>query len=112
MSQHDLPLPGYDDLPVGAIESRARTLGEKDVRRLYDYEKEHADRVRVVQILENRLVALHTGAAEPSGGNPQAFAPEAGQASAGGSPVSPAIEGPTQNPPSQGVPTNPAQPRT
>ena len=112
MSQHDLPLPGYDDLPVGAIETRARTLGEKEVRTLVDYEKAHANRVRVVQILENRLVALHTGAAEPSGGDPQAFAPESGRGSAGGSPVSPATEGPARNPPSQGTPANPAQPRT
>jgi hypothetical protein len=112
MSHHDLPLPGYDDLPVGGIESRVRTLGEKDVRALYDYEKSHADRVRVVQILKNRLVALHTGDAEPSGGDPQAVTPEAGPGVAGGSPVSPATEGPPRNPPSQGVPTNPAQPRT
>jgi hypothetical protein len=36
---------------------------------------------------------------------------EARGAAAGGSPVSPATEGPAQNPPSHGVPTNPAQPR-
>lgn len=112
MTEHDLPLPDYDDLPVGAIESRVRTLGEKDVRRLYDYEKEHANRVRIVQILESRLVALNTGAAQPSGGDPTAPAPEAGASPSGGSAVSPDTAGPAQNPPSHGVPTNPAQPRT
>lgn len=112
MSHHELPLPDYDDLPVGAIESRVRTLGEKDVRALYDYEKAHADRVRVVQILEHRLVALNTGEAAPSGGDPRGVAPEAGGSPSSGSPVSPVTEGPPQNPPSQGVPTNPAQPRT
>ena len=112
MSHHELPLPDYDDLPVGAIESRVRTLGEKDVRALYDYEKEHADRVRVVQILKHRLVALSTGEAAPSGGDPRGVAPEAGGSTSSGSPVSPVTEGPPQNPPSQGVPTNPAQPRT
>ncbi len=111
MSHHELPLPDYDNLPVGSIESRIRTLGERDVRRLYDYEKDHADRVQVVQILERRLVALNTGEAEPTGGDPTGTAPETHQEARGGSKASPANQGPVQNPPSQGVPTNPAQPR-
>lgn len=112
MASHDaLPLPDYDNLPVGSIESRIRTLGEQDVRRLYDYEKAHADRVQVVQILENRLVALHSGDAEPTGGDPNAVAPETGATPTGSKKASPSQEGPAQNPPSQGVPTNPAQPR-
>ena len=112
MSQH-LALPDYDSLPVGAIESRVRTLEEDDVRELLRYEKEHADRVQVVQILDHRLEALRRGDAEPSGGNPAAPAPEApGNAAAGPEQASPSTEGPAQNPPSHGVPTNPAQPRT
>lgn len=111
MSHHELPLPDYDNLPVGSIESRIRSLGEQQVRQLYDYEREHADRVQVVQILERRLVALNTGEAEPTGGDPSGVAPEAHQDPKGGSKASPANEGPVQNPPSQGVPTNPAQPR-
>lgn len=106
-----LPLPDYDNLPTGSIESRIRTLGEADVRTLLDHERAHADRIQVVQLLERRLVALNTGEAEPSGGNPQAVAPEAAAGPAGGSKVSPQTEGDPQNPPSQGVPTNPAQPR-
>jgi hypothetical protein len=110
-SHDDLPLPEYDNLPVGSIESRIRTLGEQDVRQLYDYERAHADRVQVVQVLESRLVALHSGEAEPTGGDPNAPAPEAGAAPVGNPKASPIQEGPPQNPPSQGVPTNPAQPR-
>lgn len=110
-SQHELPLPDYDNLTVGSIESRIRSLGEQGVRTLYDYEREHANRVQVVQILERRLVALNTGEAEPTGGDPTAIAPEAQQQPSGGSKASPDQQGPVQNPPSQGVPTNPAQPR-
>lgn len=110
-SRPELPIPDYDGLPAGSIESRIRTLGEKGVRQLYDYEKEHANRVQVLQVLEQRLVALNTGAAEPSGGDPAAPAPEAAEGERGDSKVSPATAGPPQNPPSQGVPTNPAQPR-
>jgi hypothetical protein len=109
---HDqLPLPDYDDLPVGSIQSRIRTLGERGVRELYDYERQHANRIQVVQLLKNRLVALNTGQAEPTGGDPNAVAPETNTAVPGGSKASPATEGPAQNPPSHGVPTNPAQPR-
>jgi hypothetical protein len=112
MASHDeFPLPDYDNLPVGSIESRIRTLGEQDVRQLYDYEKAHADRVQVVQILENRLVALHRGEAEPTGGDPDAITPETGATPVGSKKASPSQQGPPQNPPSQGVPTNPAQPR-
>jgi hypothetical protein len=44
MSQ-ELPLPDYDSLPVGSIESRVKTLGETGVRQLFDYERHHANRV-------------------------------------------------------------------
>jgi hypothetical protein len=107
----ELPIPDYDHLPTGSLESRIRTLGQHGVRVLLDHERQHANRVQVVRILEQRLVALDTGAAEPSGGDPAAPAPEASAGAAGGSKASPATEGPPQNPPSQGVPTNPAQPR-
>ncbi|GAA1502808.1 hypothetical protein GCM10009740_38940 [Terrabacter terrae] len=108
----DLPLPDYDGMPLGSIESRVRTLDADGVERVLAYEREHADRIQVVQVLEHRLTALRTGAAKPSGGDPTAAAPEMTAGRPGGSTASPATEGPTQNPPSQGVPTNPAQPRS
>ena len=106
MSGHDLPLPDYDHLPTGSLESRVRTLDADGVARLLEYEREHADRVQVVQMLEHRLERLRSGEAAPSGGDPAAPAPEA----APGQPASAAVtEGPKQNPPSQGDPTNPAR---
>lgn len=111
MTHHELPLPDYDGLPTGSIESRVRTLGEAQVRELLDYERAHANRIQVVQILERRLVALNTGDASPSGGDPSAAAPEAAPGAMGGSKASPQTQGDPVNPPSQGVPTNPAQPR-
>jgi hypothetical protein len=106
-----LPIPDYDNLPTGSIESRIRTLGQRGVRDLLDHERQHARRVQIISILERRLVALDTGEAEPSGGDPAASAPEAQPGAPGGSKASPVTEGPPQNPPSQGVPTNPGQPR-
>lgn len=111
MAEHDLPIPDYDNLAIGSLESRVRALDPDGVARLLQHEREHADRVQVVQLLEQRLERLRSGEAQPSGGDPAAPAPEtAGMP--GTSAVSPATEGPTLNPPSQGVPTNPAQPRT
>ncbi|MDQ1512216.1 MAG: hypothetical protein QOC59_58 [Microbacteriaceae bacterium] len=75
---------------------------------LLDYEHAHGNRLPVVQVLEHRIEALR-GGAEPSGAVEQRM-PEV-TTSAGGSLVSPATAGPKINPPSQGVPTNPAQPR-
>lgn len=109
-ARDDLPLPDYDHLPVGSLTSRIRTLGAADLQTLLDYEKAHANRVQVVTAMQNRLTGLE-GGAQPSGGDPAAVTPEAPPPAAGGSKVSGATTGPAMNPPSQGVPTNPAQPR-
>jgi hypothetical protein len=107
MTHHDLPLPDYDDLPLGSLESRVRTLDADGVNRLLEYEKEHGNRLPVVQVLEARAQALVDGA-EPTGGSPQGATPEVGSQ---GSAEPAQKEGPPVNPPSQGDPTNPAQPR-
>jgi hypothetical protein len=112
MSASQLPLPDYDDLSTAAIESRARTLDSDGVRALLDYEKEHAHRIQVIQVLQHRLEALTSGDAQPSGGDPAATAPEAGTATHGTGNASPQTQGPPVNPPSHGDPTNPAQPRS
>ncbi|WP_435746565.1 hypothetical protein [Nocardioides sp. SYSU DS0663] len=109
---HDqLPLPDYDHMPVGSLEGRIRSLDAGALESLLAYERAHADRVQVVQLLENRLAAVRDGA-PLSGGSPMAEAPEVDHApradSQGGAAVT---EEPAINPPSQGVPTNPAQPR-
>ena len=111
MTEHDaLPLPDYDHLPLAGLTSRIRTLDVAGVQTLLDYERAHGDRAPVVTVLENRLGALQEGAS-PSGGDPAAPAAEAPPAASGGSKVSEATTGPKMNPPSQGDPTNPAQPR-
>ncbi|MGY1811063.1 hypothetical protein ACI8AF_27150 [Blastococcus sp. SYSU D00669] len=113
MTEHDqLPLPDYDHLPLGGLTSRIRTLDEAGVQTLLEYEQAHGNRLPVVEVLRNRLEGLRNGA-QPSGGDPAAdVAAEAPVHAAGGSKVSQATSGPPMNPPSQGDPTNPAQPRT
>ena len=111
MTEHDqLPLPDYDHLPVEGLTSRIRTLEARDLETLLEYERAHADRPQVVTIMENRLASLREGA-QPSGGDPAAPAADDPVHTAHGSKVSTATTAPAMNPPSQGVPTNPAQPR-
>jgi len=108
MTHHEAPLPDYDSLATGSIESRARALDADGVRQLLAYEQAHAARPQVVMMLEHRLQSLESGATQPSGGDPTAPAPETALGDAPGASVT---EGPPVNPPSQGDPTNPAQPR-
>ena len=108
---HDqLPLPDYDHLPEGSLESHIRSLDAEALEQLLAYERAHADRLRVVQLLTTRRDAVRDGA-PLSGGSPLADTPELQHAPPPDSPASPQTEGPPVNPPSQGVPTNPAQPR-
>jgi hypothetical protein len=112
MTEHDqLPIPDYDQLPVGGLTSRIRSLDAAGLQILLDYERGHANRIQIVQIMQNRLSSLKEGA-QPSGGDPAAPAADDPTHAAGGSKVSEATSGPAMNPPSQGDPTNPAQPRS
>ncbi|MGY1653644.1 hypothetical protein [Geodermatophilus sp. SYSU D01119] len=112
MTEHDqLPLPDYDHLPVEGLISRIRTLDATGLQTLLDYERAHADRLQVTMAMENRLRSLHEGA-QPSGGDPAAPAADDPVAASAGSKVSEATTGPKINPPSQGDPTNPGQPRS
>lgn len=109
-SRDALPIPDYDHLPVTGLAHRIRSLEAEQVDRLISYERAHGERLPVLQVLETRLQELADGAT-PSGGDAAGLAPAQAPAPEGGSKVSPDTQGPVQNPPSQGVPTNPAQPR-
>ncbi|MGK5111227.1 MULTISPECIES: hypothetical protein [unclassified Geodermatophilus] len=112
MTERDqLPLPDYDHLPVDGLTSRIRSLDAAGLETLLAYERAHANRLQVVTIMQNRLTSLRAGA-KPSGGDPTAPAADDPVPAAAGSKVSEATSGPPVNPPSQGVPTNPAQPRS
>lgn len=106
----DLPLPDYDQLPIGSLQNRIRSLTADELREVLEYERTHAARLQVSTILQARLDELEDGA-QPSGGSPDAPHPEVAPHARGGSRVSPQTAGPPINPPSQGVPSNPAQPR-
>ncbi|MER5297790.1 MULTISPECIES: hypothetical protein [Streptomyces] len=105
-----LPLPDYDHLPIGGLESRVRSLSAEEVEELIAYERTHADRLPVTELLTARLEQLHAGA-EPTSGDPAAFRPEQAQGHTESS-VSPATTtAQPYSPPPHGTPDQPAKPK-
>jgi hypothetical protein len=98
-----LPIPDYDHLPAGSLTHRIRSLDADGLAALLDYERAHGDRLPVVQLLSQRLDALRSGEAEPSGGNPFAPQPEHAPAADSGSPGNPATSPDNNQPLRHGV---------
>ncbi|ORT60773.1 hypothetical protein [Streptomyces sp. CB03238] len=113
MTTHDrggLPLPDYDQLPVGTLEHRIRSLSVPELDQLLHYEHEHADRAMVVQVITARKRQLDAGA-PLSGGNPAASKPETAGHGQGGSRVSPATSPEPMSPPPHGTPDQQGKPK-
>lgn len=108
-ARNALPLPDYDHLPIGGLESRIRSLSAGEVEELLAYERSHADRVPATGLLKARLEQLNAGA-EPTSGDPGALRPEQG-AGRSGSPVSPATSPQPSSPPPHGTPDQRGKPK-
>ncbi len=80
----ELPLPDYDQTPLGALRHRIRSLDERQLTTLIDHEREHGARAPLLQLLDTRLDQLRDGA-EPAPGDPAAAPPSSDTAA--GSPV-------------------------
>jgi|GraSoiStandDraft_30_1057271.scaffolds.fasta_scaffold448041_2 hypothetical protein len=65
----ELPLPDYDQLSLGDLRHRVRSLQEPQLRALIDHEQAHGRRAPVLQVLHARAEELR-GGAQPSGGDP------------------------------------------
>ncbi|MET8244376.1 hypothetical protein ABZV31_08025 [Streptomyces sp. NPDC005202] len=104
-----LPLPDYDHLPLGALESRVRSLTVEEVEELLAFERTHADRLPVTEVLTSRLEQLQSGA-QPTQGNPAALRPEQAGSHAG-SPVTPATSPQPFSPPPHGTPDQRGKPK-
>src|SRR3954469_21506275 len=110
MSESELPIPEWDGLPMGDLESRLRALEVDELHAMRDHEEDHANRIQVMQLLDQRIKAVESGA-EVSDGDPAGRRPGTVGAASSGDNASAVKEGPPVNPPSHGDPTNPAQPR-
>jgi hypothetical protein len=63
------PLPDYDQLSLGDLQHRIRSLNADQLQAVTVYECAHAARVPVLEVLEARRRQLEDGA-EPSPGDP------------------------------------------
>ncbi|MFJ8630912.1 hypothetical protein [Streptomyces sp. NPDC093568] len=97
----NLPIADYDQLPLGTLEQRIRSLDSGELDTLKTYEREHANRTAVTQILESRQDQLRSGA-EPSAARHGEAVPPASPR--GGSKVTPQTAAPPLHPPPHGTP--------
>lgn len=105
----ELPLADYDQLAIGALEHRVRSLSSTETGMVLRYEQEHANRPGVVQVLSTRLDQLKHGST-PSPGDPNAGVDHP-TASRAGSPVSPRTAAQPASSPPHGTPDQPAKPK-
>ncbi|MFR9731772.1 hypothetical protein ACL03H_21290 [Saccharopolyspora sp. MS10] len=87
MTERGLPLPDYDELPLGTLRHRMRALDEDALRQLLEHERAHANRTPVLELLTSRLDELERGATPSSGSQEQM--PEVAEHKRSGSPVGP-----------------------
>ena len=87
MPAEDTPIEDYDHLPEGDLQHKIKALTADQLRRVLDYERHHAHRLPVEQLLSERLRQLEAGAT-PSPGDP-GTSPERPEASRHGSAAGP-----------------------
>jgi hypothetical protein len=58
---HELPLPGYDTLPVASIRARLRSLDVDQLQALLVREHKNAQRPDIIAMIERRIQKLENG---------------------------------------------------
>jgi len=77
--RNELPLADYDHMTLGSLRGRLRSLTIPELVQVREYEKDHADRLPVVTMLDNRIAKLATdAAATPAPGSGSAVQPGPG----------------------------------
>ncbi len=59
----ELPIPDFDHVTSGSLRGRLRRLGLDDLRTLRGYEQQHAARLPILTMLENRIAKLEADGA-------------------------------------------------
>jgi len=57
-SAADLPIPDFDNVSLGSLRARLRSLSVEDLVTLREWEKAHAHRLPVVTLLDNRIAKV------------------------------------------------------
>ncbi len=78
-SREELPIPDFDNISIGSLRARLRSLSTGQLVQLRDWEQGHAHRLPVITLLDNRIAKL---AAEESKASKSGDAPYPGGADA------------------------------
>jgi hypothetical protein len=54
----DLPIPDFDNISIGSLRARLRSLSVEDLVTLREWEKDHAHRLPVITLLDNRIAKV------------------------------------------------------
>lgn len=57
-SRDDLPIPDFDNISIGSLRARLRSLSVEQLVVLREWEQEHAHRLQVITTLDNRIAKL------------------------------------------------------
>ena len=57
-SRDDLPIPDFDNVSLGSLRARLRSLSTEDLVTLREWEKDHAHRLPVITLLDNRIAKV------------------------------------------------------
>jgi hypothetical protein len=59
-SRDELPIPDFDNISIGSLRARLRTLSVEQLVTLREWEQAHANRLNVITTLDNRIAKLGT----------------------------------------------------
>ena len=57
-AEKELPIPDFDNISIGSLRARLRNLTVEDLGTLVAWEQEHANRIQVVALLNNRIAKV------------------------------------------------------
>jgi len=74
-SRGDLPIPDFDNISLGSLRARLRSLSLEDLVTLREWEQAHAHRLPVVTLLDNRIAKV-SAEQQTAAGNGTAYPAE------------------------------------
>jgi hypothetical protein len=66
-SRDELPIPDFDNISLGSLRARLRSLSVEQLVVLREWEQAHANRLNVVTTLDNRIAKVGTGSPSSTG---------------------------------------------
>jgi hypothetical protein len=65
-SRDDLPIPDFDNISIGSLRARLRSLSVEQLVVLRDWEQQHANRLQVITTLDNRIAKVSENSPPPT----------------------------------------------